>query len=134
MRYYQALSTPGARRTCNDPRIQHFSGELLAVVYVTQLAAMHEIKATRRQMASRGLGQAQDRIFRLRWQHIYEEIVKLSCDEVEPHRKRVLVDIRTLLKHKHLTPFVGFRNPPSSLTTETLRKRPIFFRSRERRN
>jgi hypothetical protein len=131
MRYYQALSTPGARRTCNNPRIQHFSGELLAVVYLTQFSAKHEIEATRRQLALRGLREAQDRVFGLKWRHVYEEIRKLSSSECNLYRKRILMDIRRLLEHKHLTPFVGFSGLPRDLSTQAVRQCPVFFEARQ---
>ena len=134
MRYYRAVRTARARSTCNSAMIRQFSGEPLAVIYVTQFAATHEIRATRLQLASMGLGPAQDRIFGLKWQHVYEEIRRLSCSETGHYRRRILLDIRELLEHKHLTPFVGFRDPPSSLPAEALETRPIFFRSEERRD
>lgn len=130
-RYYEALSTPSARTTFSDSLIRQFSGELLAVVYVTQFAATHEIEATLHQLESEGRTDAQKRVFHLKWQQVYRVIQDQSLREHDPLHRRVLVDIERLLAHRHLKPFAGFRGLEPELSADARRRFPVFFESEE---
>lgn len=131
MRYYCALETRRGRESCSSDAIRQFSGELLALIYVTQLGAAHEIEATLGQMESRGMTEAEQRIFHLKWQDVYGVVQQQSRIERDALRRSVLLDIARLLKHKHLTPFTGFSGLPPELSAEALRQYPVFFESDE---
>ncbi len=131
MRYYLGLSTLEGRRTFGDEAIRRFSGEFLALIYLTQFPAGREIEATLARLALRGLGEAEERIFHLRWQRVYEVIRRLSSVAQDPFRRKVLVDIRKLLEHRGLVPFRGFSRPDPGLTMAALRRRPVFLSVRD---
>ena len=132
VRYYQVTRTARARKAFGNDRIRRFSGELLAVVYVTQFAAKHEIEATLRQLESEGQTEAYKKVFHLRWQHLYTVTKRLLQSTENTSRERILADIARLLEHKHLKPFAGFPKLPSELSTEALPLRPVFLESPER--
>ena len=126
-RYYLGLSTPDGRHTFGDEAIRRFSGEFLALIYLTQLAAGQEIEATLDQLASRGVREAEERIFHLRWQRVHKVVRGLWRSERDRFTRKVLLDIRKLLEHKGLAPFRGFSRPRSSLSAKALGRHPVFL-------
>ncbi len=130
-RYYSALATAEGRGTFSCEPIRQFSGELLALIYITQFAAEHEIEETSRELSLRGMGESRERIFHLRWQKVHEVVEELRFSECDPFRQKVLSDIRQLMRHKGLTPFKGFERLPRELSTEALLQFPVFFESED---
>ena len=131
MRYYEALATAEGRRTFNCEAIRRFSGELLALIYVTQFAAGHEIEATLKQLDNKGMGEARDKIFHLKWQQVHSAAEELWEVEEDPYRKKLLMDMKQLLAHKGLTPFTGFSQPGPDLLASDLLRSPIFLECEE---
>lgn len=131
MRYYEALATAEGRRTFNCQAIQEFSGELLALIYVTQFAAAHEIEATLKQLEDKGMEEARDKVFHLKWQQVHSVVEELWETEEDPYRKKLLLDMKRLLVHKGLTPFTGFSQPGPKLLASDLLRFPVFLEWKE---
>jgi len=129
LRYYLALSTARGRATFGDDAIREFSGEFLALIYLTQFEAAHEMDATLAQLKSRGLDEAHEKIFHLKWQQIHAVVQESLAIEGDPFRSKVLLDIKELTEHKGLTRFTGFSRLPPGLSPEGLREFPVLFAS-----
>ena len=132
-RYYEALATFEGRQTFNCEAIGGFSGELLALIYVTRFRAEQEIEETLRQLDYRGMGEARDRIFHLKWQEVHRVVGELCEAEKDPYRRTVLCDTKGLLEHKGLTRFTGFSSIPLALSEEDLVHVPAFLECQEAR-
>lgn len=131
MRYYEALATAEGRETFNCEAIQEFSGKLLALIYVTQFAAEHEIEETLKQLEDKGMGEARDKVFHLKWQEVHSVVEELWEAEQDPYRRKLLLDIKRLLAHKGLTPFTGFSQPGPELLASDLLRFPVFLECKE---
>jgi len=128
-RYYVALASAEGRQTFACEAIQEFSGELLALVYVIQFSAQHEIEDSLRRLESEGMGESREKLFHLRWQNVHGVMKDLLSSERDPFRRNVLLDIAELMTHRGLMPFEGFPLLPRELSTEVLRPNPVFFGS-----
>ena len=128
-RYYIALGTVEGRKTFNNEAIRQFSGGLLAFIYLTQFEAELELEQTLDVLESKGIRDAQNKFFHLRWQQISEIIEPLSLKEHDANKKAIYTDIQELMTFKNLIPFARFSEVPVELSPELLLQLPVFFES-----
>jgi len=131
MRYYIALETIEGRRTFNREAIRQFSGDLLAFIYLTQFEAELEIEQTLDVLESKGIRDAQNKFFHLRWQEISKIIEPVLLKEHDAYKKTIYTDIKELMAFKNLLPFTQFSELHVELSPELLLQFPVFFESED---
>lgn len=127
MRYYIALGTIEGRKTFKQEAIRQFSGDLLAFIYVTQFGAELEIEQTLNVLESKGIRDAQNKFFHLRWQEISRIIEPVLLKEHDTYKKAIYTDIKELMTFKNLLPFTQFSELPVELSPVLLLQLPVFF-------
>jgi len=70
------------------------------LIYVTRFEAERAIEETLRQLDYRGMGEASDRVFHLKWQQLHHVVEELCQAEGDPYRRTLLCDMKRLLEHK----------------------------------
>lgn len=131
VRYYIALGTVEGRKTFNNEAIRQFSGGLLAFIYLTQFEAELELEQTLDVLESKGIGDAKNKFFHLRWQQISNIIEPILLKEHDANKKAIYTDIKELMIFKNLVPFTRFSKVPVGLTPELLLQLPVFFESED---
>ena len=128
-KYYLALTTTEGRRSFKNETIRFFSGDLLALIYLTQFEAKREIEESLSFLETKGIQDAQDRFFHLRWQEVSKVIKPFLLEPDYTHKRIIYGDIDKLLEFRGLVPFRKFSLLPSSLSSDSLLKFPVFFKA-----
>lgn len=131
-RYFIALSTNKNRATFACDAIKNFSGDLLAIIYLTQYEASEEIADTLDVLEKEGKKDVDDKFFHLKWQSVACVIENLLRNEKDLYRERIYDDIYKLLDFKNLTPFKGFSGLPEKIEFEQLFESSAFFNTAEK--
>jgi hypothetical protein len=126
-RYYAALNTTANRSTFTCDSVKHFSGDLLAIIYLTQFEAKEEIEDTLLAFDHDSRKDAQNKFFHLKWQTVARIIERLADNEKDSYKKKIYDDIYKLLEYKNLTPFKGFSGIREKFSPEHLVRLPIFI-------
>jgi len=126
-RYFAGLSTNKNRTTFACDAIKEFSGDLLAIIYLTQFEAREEIADTLSALAKEDKKDVSNRFFHLKWQNVAGVIENLCLGEKDLYRKKIYDDIYKLLDFKNLMPFKGFSSLQKKIGLEQLLTLPIFF-------
>ena len=126
-RYFVALSTNKNRTTFACDAIKEFSGDLLAIIYLTQFEARDEIVDTLNALAKEDKKDVSNIFFHLKWQNVAGVIENLCLGEKDLYRKKIYDDIHKLLDFKNLIPFKGFSGLHEKICLEQLLTFPIFF-------
>ena len=129
MRYFFALAEVEGRKTFNQEVIRKFPGKLLAFVYLTKFEAEYEIEETLQLLESRGVEDAKDKFFHLRWQDLSKVIESILSKELVTYKRDIYNDIIKLMAFKNLLPFRRFSKLPDELSAESLSQFPLFFES-----
>jgi len=127
MRYYLALSSIEGRQSFH----QRFSGDILAFIYLTPFEAEYEIEQSLNILRTKGIEEAQNKFFHLKWQEIFKVVDLLLSNEQDSYKKAIYEDIKRLLEFKNLLPFAEFSELPTELSSELLLQFPIFFESKD---
>ncbi len=133
VRYYVALGTAEGRNTFSQSGIKSFSGELLALIYLTQFEAELEIEESLKALELKGIRDAQDKFFHLKWQELPKIIELLLSKEHDPYKKIIYTDIKKLMELKALLPFTRFSPLPVELSHDLLLEFPVFFQTEDKR-
>jgi len=130
-RYYLALGTIDGRETFSQKGIKYFSGDLLALVYLTQFEAELEIEESLKALELKGIRYAHDKFFHLRWQELPKIIEPLLLKEHDSYEKIICMDIKNLMESKALLPFTRFSKLSGELLPELLLVFPVFFETED---
>jgi hypothetical protein len=107
--------------------VRQFSGDLLAFIYLTQFEAEQEIEDSLRILEEKGIIEARNYFFHLRWQDLPRILNRVLSSADEQYKKAVCNDLKDLMDFKNLLPFTRFSQMPEGLVESLQPQFPVFL-------
>jgi hypothetical protein len=126
-KYYNGLVNRQGRTTFSQKKIRNFTGNLFAMIYLTQFEAELEIEETLTVLEPNDKN-AKNLIFHLRWQELAKILEKDITGKSLDYKDAIRADLRQLLTYKNLVPFSKFSELPADLSGIVLLQSPVYFK------